>query len=93
MDQRDAFAQSLRALRQAKRLTQEDFDHVSSRTYISLLERGEKSPTLDKISQLASVLRIHPLTLLTLVYMNVAATKSPDILFNRVSSELTKLQP
>lgn len=69
MDIKEAFAAALKRARTAKRLTQEDFSNVSSRTYVSTLERGLKNPTLDKIEDLASVMRLHPLTLITLAYM------------------------
>lgn len=49
-------------------LSQEDFGFVSSRTYVSSLERGSYSPTLNKIDELAEVLNVHPLVLLTLTY-------------------------
>ena len=49
-------------------MSQEVFDQVSSRTYISALERGLKSPTLPKVDGLAEVLGLHPLTLLALSY-------------------------
>jgi transcriptional regulator with XRE-family HTH domain len=45
-----AFAKALRHARKSRGLTQEDFSDVSSRTYMSTLERGKKSPTLDKIN-------------------------------------------
>jgi transcriptional regulator with XRE-family HTH domain len=41
---------------------------VSSRTYMSSLERGLKSPTLSKVAELCEVMDVHPLTLLTLAY-------------------------
>lgn len=68
MTVRNGFAEALRTVRKAKGLTQEDFSDISSRTYLSTLERGLKSPTLEKLAQLAGVLGIHPLTLLTLAY-------------------------
>lgn len=43
---------------------------MSGRTYISALELGKKSPTLNKIDQLATPLGVHPLTLLALAYIN-----------------------
>lgn len=61
---------ALKRLRAITNVTQEDFGLVSSRTYVSTVERGLKSPTLGKIEQLASVLGIHPLTLLTVAYMD-----------------------
>ena len=60
---------ALRLLRQTANVSQEDFGVVSSRTYVSSIERGLKSPTLGKIEQLAEVLGIHPLTVLTVAYM------------------------
>jgi len=68
MSLRIGLADALRHVRYAKGLSQEDFSEVSSRTYMSSLERGLKSPTLEKISHLAQVMGIHPLTLLTLAY-------------------------
>ncbi len=96
MDIKDAFAAALKQARTAKRLTQEDFSNVSSRTYVSTLERGLKNPTLDKIEDLASVMRLHPLTLITLAYMierndTDLEFKDPQELFKVVTKELSQL--
>lgn len=61
-------ASTLRALRAVRGLTQEEFDSVSGRTYLSAVERGLKVPTLGKIEDLASVLQVHPATLVALSY-------------------------
>ncbi|MFO1305608.1 MAG: helix-turn-helix transcriptional regulator [Burkholderiales bacterium] len=68
MADRDYFGQALRRARKARGMTQEDFATMSSRTYVSMLERGERSPTLAKINELSAALKIHPLTLLALAY-------------------------
>lgn len=73
-----------------------DFSNVSSRTYVSTLERGLKNPTLDKIEDLASVMRLHPLTLITLAYMIERNDidlefKDPKELFRVVTKELSQL--
>ncbi len=65
---KSSFPDALRAVRKAKGIAQEAFDVVSSRTYVSSLERGIKSPTLPKVDALAGVLGVHPLTLLALAY-------------------------
>lgn len=70
LDTRQAFARALRQARGARGMTQEDFSLVSSRTYLSTLERGLKSPTLDKVEALCGALGIHPLTLLMLTYLD-----------------------
>lgn len=60
--------EALRGLRLARGLSQDDFGEVSGRTYMSALERGLKDPTLGKICQLALVMDVHPLTLLSLAF-------------------------
>lgn len=67
---RDGFAQALQSIRKAQGLTQEDFSSISSRTYLSALERGLKSPTLEKVNQLSDALGVHPLYLLSVAYLN-----------------------
>jgi len=71
-------------------LTQEDFAIVSSRTYMSTLERGVYSPTLDKLQEISDVLRMHPLTLLSMAYMR-RDSKSADELLAVVREELDGL--
>lgn len=68
MDLKKAFGKALRDMRLRNNKTQEDFDLVSSRTYISVLERGIKSPTLDKLDEIAIVLGVHPLSLVVSAY-------------------------
>lgn len=92
MKYRDSFPQALKRARKAKGLTQEDFSVLSSRTYVSTLERGMKSPTLGKINELAEILELHPLTLLLLAY---APSDDPDKLEKlllRVRRELLPIQ-
>ena len=91
MDIQHAFAKSLKAARKAKGLTQEDFSIVSSRTYLSALERGLKNPTLEKIQDIAETMDIHPLTLLALTYMQVDENSSLDYLFKRVQREVAEM--
>lgn len=87
-DMRRAFAKALRSTRKARGLTQEDFALVSSRTYLSSLERGRQSPTLDKIVALARIIGIHPLSLLTLCCLYLENENSIDLLYRRIRTEL-----
>ena len=87
-----AFARALRQARKAHKLTQEDFSAASGRTYISALERGLKSPTLEKIVSLAETIKIHPLTLLTLTFMQTRAGSTVEQLWTQVERELKKLR-
>jgi len=77
--------------RKARGLSQEAFSDVSSRTYMSSLERGMKSPTLNKLAAISQVLAIHPLTLLMLSYTggNNAET---DALIARIRREIATLK-
>lgn len=68
MTLREALAVTIKALRKSKNLSQEDFSVVSSRTYLSSLERGLKSPTLDKLEQIADVLGVQPASIVVLAY-------------------------
>lgn len=88
MEPRQAFGQALKRLRSSKNLTQEDFSQVSSRTYLSTLERGLKSPTLEKIEELASVIGVHPMTLLASSYLLRDQASSEEDLLALIGSEL-----
>ena len=92
MEIHQAFAKSLKAARKASWLTQEDFSIVSSRTYMSTLERGLKSPTLEKIQDLSEVMQLHPLTLLTLTYLAASKQGGLGSLLDRVKKEVAEVQ-
>lgn len=85
---RDAFGKALKTLRKARGLTQEDFSLISSRTYLSSLERGKKSPTLDKVQDLAQIIGVHPLSLLTLTCLHCDNQNDIDQLIDRVKAEI-----
>lgn len=86
-----AFGQVLRAIRKQRGLTQEDFSDVSSRTYLSTLERGLKCPTIDKITQLAEVLRVHPATLITAAFLAQERAVARKELLQQIDTELKDL--
>ncbi len=58
----ELFGGVLKKLRNNKGLSQEElgFESGYHRTYISLLERGKKSPSLKTIFQLAKALNVEP---------------------------------
>lgn len=57
---------NLRAIRQARGLSQQDFAHYLGydRTYVASVERGERNLTLDTISDLADRLGVDAVGLL-----------------------------
>jgi len=88
MNIRQAFAYSLRAFRQHKGATQEDFSEVSSQTYISQLEQGKKSPTLDKLVGIAKPLGVHPISLLALAFIHTDDESDLEEILVRVRDEV-----
>jgi len=63
------FGIGLQRARKSRKLTQEDFSVVSSRTYLSSLERGIKAPTITKVEEIATVIGVHPLSLIAYAYL------------------------
>jgi transcriptional regulator with XRE-family HTH domain len=62
MTSEEAFGKVLREIRHEHSLSQEELGFKSNyhRTYISLLERGRKSPSLNTVFQLSSALGVLP---------------------------------
>ncbi len=87
MAAKNSLATAIRTIRKARGLSQEAFSDVSSRTYMSSLERDLKSPTLHKLTELCEVMEVHPLTLLTLAYAGDSPHKA-DQLLAQVRQEL-----
>jgi transcriptional regulator with XRE-family HTH domain len=88
---RNDFAVGLRKTRDAKGLSQEDFGLVSSRTYISSLERGLKNPTLNKVDDLANTLGVHPLSLLVMSYLPQSSGAGPKELIDQIQAEVASI--
>ena len=80
MAAKHTLSEALKTIRKARGLSQEAFSDVSSRTYMSTLERDLKSPTLNKLAELCEVMEIHPLTLLTLAYAGDSPHKADELL-------------
>jgi transcriptional regulator with XRE-family HTH domain len=90
MSLKTAFASVLKATRAIRGLSQKNLAEVSSRTYISKLERGQCSPTLEMITSLSVPLNLSPLTLMALT---IRAESGQPIrsLVNRLQNELAEL--
>lgn len=86
-----SLSDALRKIRKARGLSQEAFSEVSSRTYLSSLERGLKSPTLSKLGELCEVLEVHPLTLLILAHTG-GEPHTVDQLIKQVGNELAAIE-
>lgn len=81
MAEPNSLGAALKTIRKARGLSQEAFSGVSSRTYLSSLERGVKNLALIKLDELCRVMKIHPLTLLALVYAEGDTDKVERVLW------------
>jgi transcriptional regulator with XRE-family HTH domain len=90
MSIKTAVATVLKALRKARGLSQKDLAEVSSRTYVSKLERGQSSPTLEMMATLSAPLGLSPLTL---VAVTISAETGQPIrsLVGRMEKEIGEL--
>lgn len=86
-----SFASVLRALRSKRNITQRDFADTTSRTYLSKLELGKSSITLDKLEQVSERLGLSPLTLMTLTLSEDTGKPASDLI-SKLNAELADLQ-
>lgn len=91
MSLKTSFASVLKAVRQKRNVTQNDFADTASRTYLSKLELGKSSITLDKLDQISRRLDLSPLTILALT-LSEDAKEPVNALLSRVQAELAALQ-
>ena len=91
MNLRQALALAIKTTRKARHLTQDDFGCVSSRTYLSTLERGLKSPTLDKLDVISQTMEIHPASIVLLAYAILAGHENAQAMIDRVVTESNEL--
>lgn len=91
MSSKRSLSTALKMARKARGLSQEAFAEVSSRTYLSTLERGLKSPTLNKLSAISQVLAIHPMTLLMLSYTGGNSAEIENLIA-RIRREIATIQ-
>ncbi|WP_346830785.1 helix-turn-helix transcriptional regulator [Pseudomonas abietaniphila] len=88
MELNDAVGQALRNARLRTGYTQEDFGNISSRTYISSLERGTKAVTVNKLTAIADMMGVHPLSILAEGFV-LQSGHDLDELLARVKAELS----
>lgn len=59
MPSKKSVGRALRLARHMASMSQDDMTVVSSRTFVSAIERGVKSPTVEKLSQLGGALQVN----------------------------------
>ena len=80
MTPEEAFGKVLKEIRQEHFLSQEElgFESGYHRTYISLLERGRKGPSLNTIFQLSATLGVSPSEILRRTETRVSQVRRRD---------------
>ncbi|POF88769.1 helix-turn-helix domain-containing protein [Pseudomonas putida] len=91
MTLKSSFANVLRVLRNQRNITQRGFADTTSRTYLSKLETGRSSLTLDKLEQLSERLDMSPLTLVALT-LSEDTGRTANELLARTQKEIRALQ-
>lgn len=88
---KSSFAVVLRALRSKRNISQREFANTTSRTYLSKLESGKSSVTLDKLEQLSERLELTPLALLALT-VSEETGEPASILVAKLGDEIRALE-
>lgn len=80
MDIATAFGKVLRRLRKAAGLTQEQlgFESGLERNFVSLLELGQRQPTLTTLFKLAQPLKVEAAEIVAEVAATLAAVERPE---------------
>jgi transcriptional regulator with XRE-family HTH domain len=83
------FGLALQELRKARKMSQEElgFESGYHRTYISQLERGQKSPSLRAIFKLAVALKAAPSELVLTVEKTVGGAKEDPVQMRNQTDE------
>ncbi|THF34435.1 helix-turn-helix domain-containing protein [Pseudomonas atacamensis] len=103
MSLRIAYASALRFLRKRNEVSQQQLAPAANPSYVSRLESGTRSVTLDVSQELAQALKVDPLTLLVLAYAAerdqtpeqvmshlLEDLSAQDLLASKIASGITK---
>lgn len=66
-------------------MSQDDFTDVSSRTFVSSIERGLKSPTIQKLTELAGAMRLDAAAVV--VAASLLEHDDPEAALQRICAE------
>ncbi|MNQ93139.1 helix-turn-helix protein [compost metagenome] len=89
MELKRALGEVLKSYRLNRNFSQEGMG--PSQTYISNIERGRWSASLDKIEQMSNVLGVHPASIIIAGYLTAEDGKNSDEILERVRAELREI--
>ncbi|MBH8614356.1 transcriptional regulator [Pseudomonas mohnii] len=81
----------VRALRDSLDLSQEGLASAMSQTFLSRIENGHSSPTVDKFAQLAHALELSPVTLMTLI-LSTSDNTPTSVVLAKAAKELEEIE-
>lgn len=90
MELKQAIGQAFKELRVSRGLPQEAAG--ASQSYISDVERGLKSPTIEKFNELATNIGVHPLIILAKGYILAGDPETTEELLALLKNELLDLK-
>lgn len=91
MDIKQAFGITFAKARKRAKLVQDDFEQVSSRSYISYIERGKVSISLEKLHELSEFVGVHPVSLLFQAYLEHDENNSALDLMSKIMDDLKNI--
>lgn len=89
MELKRAIGISIRSFRLKRDIPQETLG--PSQPYISNLEAGRGSASIDKIEQMADVLGVHPMSIIFAGYLTSNTDANQEELFERIRVELAEI--
>lgn len=92
MDFQTALGRAIRDVRTERKFTQESLTAFSSRSYLSEIENGKSEASLAKINELAKLIDIHPLAILTMAYLNFDETQNVNDVITTLKTEIARHQ-
>lgn len=90
MELNEAIGLALKQQRLSKGFSQETIG--ASQSYISDIERGLKSISVEKLDELANNMGVHPLTILANSYLKLDTNTDLQTIFDIISKELSQLK-
>lgn len=89
MELKRAIGSTIRSFRLKRDIPQETLG--PSQPYISNLEAGRGSASIDKIEQMADVLGVHPMSIIFAGYLSSNVDTNQEELFERIRVELAEI--
>lgn len=89
MPSKKSMGAALRLTRWVAAVSQDDMTVVSSRTFVSAVERGVKSPTIEKLSEIAKALDVDAATIV--VVASLLEARNPDAKMAEICSAAARI--